>query len=131
MSIDHCVSHVCSPVRRIFYQKNPSQVSTCPITVHGLLHIADGIEAAGPVWATWAFMMEHYCCFVKRRAIQSRAHPYASIDRRILETAQLNVVLLKYGMRKKLTLKGNRGKVVKDRFSECTSHPVPLVLDYN
>lgn len=87
--------------------------------MHGLLHIADGIEAAGPVWATWAFVMERYCGFVKRRAVRSRAHPYASIDRRILEIAQMNVVSLKYGLRKKLTLSGKRGKVVKDKFSGC------------
>ena len=129
MSIDHSAGHVYSPVQRIFYQKNPSRVSTCPITVHGLLHIADGIEAAGPVWATWAFVMERYCGFVKRRAVRSQAHPYASIDRRILETAQLHLVILKYGMRKKLELKGKCGKVVKDRFSECTSHPVPFLFD--
>jgi len=114
------------PVQRIFYQKDPSRVSACPITVHGLLHITDGIAAAGPVWATWAFVMERYCGFVKRRAVWSRAHPYASIDRRILEMAQLNVISLKYGLRKKLALKGKRGKVIKDKFPECKACSVPL-----
>lgn len=98
---------------------NPSRASTCPITIHGLLHIADGIAAAGPVWATWAFVMERYCGFVKRRAVRSRTHPYASIDRHLLEMAQLNVILLKYGLRKKIGLKGKRSKITKDRFSKC------------
>jgi hypothetical protein len=104
-------------------------MSACPITVHGLLHIADGIAAAGPVWATWAFAMERYCGFVKRRAVRSRAHPYASIDRRILEMAQLNVVSLRYGLRKKLKLGGNRGQVIKDKFLECASHSFPFSLN--
>jgi hypothetical protein len=93
--------------------------------VHGLLHIADGIAAAGPVWATWAFVMERYCGFVKRRAVRSRSHPYASINRRILEMAQLNVILMKYGLRKKLTLKARRDKVKKDKFPECKSYSAP------
>ena len=33
--------------------------------------------------------------------------------------AQLNVILLKYGLRKKLTLKGKHSRVIKDRFPEC------------
>jgi len=87
--------------------------------VHGLLHIADGIAAAGPVWAIWAFVMEHYCGFVKQRAVRSRAHPYASIDCRILEMAQLNVILLKYGLKKSLELKGKHANMIKDKFPEC------------
>ena len=64
-------------------------------------------------------MTERYCGFVKRRAVRSRAHPYASINRRILEMVQLNVILMKYGLRKKLTLKGKHGRVIKDKFPEC------------
>jgi hypothetical protein len=116
-------------MQRIFYQKNPSRISACPVTIHGLLHIADGIAAAGPVWATWAFVMERYCGFVKRRAVRSRAHPYASINRRILEMAQLNVILMRYSLRKKLTLKAKRGKVTKEKFPKCKAHSIPLVLD--
>jgi hypothetical protein len=118
-------------VRRIFYQNDPSRISACPVTIHGLLHIADGVEAAGPVWATWAFVMERYCGFVKRRAVRSRAHPYASVDRRILEMAQMNVILLKYGLRKKLTSQRGRGAVIKDKFSECKSYSGPFVRKYH
>jgi len=116
-------------MRRIFYQGDPSRISACPVTIHSLLHIADGIKAAGPVWATWAFVMERYCGFIKRRAVRSRAHPYASINRRIVEMAQLNVILMKYGLRKKLTLKAKRGRVKKDRFSECMVHSIPFVCN--
>ncbi|KAG6810019.1 hypothetical protein H0H92_013687 [Tricholoma furcatifolium] len=33
---------------QIYYQHNPERISTCPVTVHVLLHIADRIKAAGP-----------------------------------------------------------------------------------
>jgi hypothetical protein len=39
----------------------PSHVTCCPLTVHALLHIAPTIRAMGPVWAYWAFPMEHHC----------------------------------------------------------------------
>ena len=32
---------------------------------------------------------------------------------------QLNVILMMYGLRKKLTLKGKHGRVIKDKFPEC------------
>ena len=34
---------------RLYYQYNPDWLSTFPLMVHALLHIADGIEACGPV----------------------------------------------------------------------------------
>jgi hypothetical protein len=57
--------------------------------VHVLLHIADGIEAVGPVWTAWAFVMERYCGYIKRSPVRSRKHAQASTDKRILETTQL------------------------------------------
>ncbi|KAF9645546.1 hypothetical protein BDM02DRAFT_3203518 [Thelephora ganbajun] len=104
----------------IFYQRNPSWLSACPVTVHGLLHIADGIEAAGPVWAAWAFVMERYCGYIKRSAVRSRKHAQASIDKRILETTQLEMVKMRYGLTKTLSLKPKHGHTSKDKFPHCT-----------
>ena len=97
-------------------------MSACPVTVHGLLHIADGIEAAGPVWATWAFVMERYCGYIKRSAVRSRKHPLASIDNRILEVAQLEIAKMKYGLTTKLSLRPKRGHTSKEKFPECKPH---------
>lgn len=94
-------------------------MSTCPVTVHGLLHIADGTEATGPVWAAWAFVMERYCGWVKQSAVRSRKHALASIDNRILETTQLEMTKMRYGLTKKLSLKLKRGHTSKVKFSEC------------
>jgi len=68
------------------------------VTIHSLLHIADGIEAAGPVSGYWAFVMERYCGFLKRSGIRSRKNPYKSLDRRVLDVERLHVVKLKYGL---------------------------------
>jgi hypothetical protein len=68
------------------------------VTIHSLLHVADGIEAAGPVWVYWAFVMERYCGFLKRSGIRNRKNPYKSLDRRVLDIARLHVLKLKYGL---------------------------------
>ena len=57
--------------------------------LHALLHIADGIEACGPVWAYCAFPMERYCARLQRAVINSRRHPYATLDKFIAEEAML------------------------------------------
>ena len=68
------------------------------MTIHSLLHVADGIEAAGPVWVYWAFVMERYCGFLKRSGVKSRKNPFKSLDRRVLDVARLHIVKLKYGL---------------------------------
>ena len=108
---------------RIFYQRDPLRMSTCPVMVHGLLHIADGIEATGPVWAAWAFVIKRYCGYVKRNTVRSRKHALASIDNRILETTQLEIAKMRYGLTKKLSLKPKRGRTSKDKFPDCESRP--------
>ena len=97
-------------------------MSACPVTIHGLLHIADGIEATGPVWAAWAFVMERYYGYIKQGAVRSRKHALASIDNRILETTQLEMAKMRYGLTKKLSLKPKRGHTSKDKFPNCKPH---------
>ncbi|RDB24679.1 hypothetical protein Hypma_008169 [Hypsizygus marmoreus] len=74
---------------RLYYQYSPSHLSTCPVTIHALLHLADSIEEAGPVWAYWAFPMEHFCGLLQL-TIKSCHHPYASMDSYLIaNTAQV------------------------------------------
>ncbi|KZV73981.1 hypothetical protein PENSPDRAFT_711539 [Peniophora sp. CONT] len=80
---------------RFYYQHDPDRVSACPLTIHALLHIADMILISGPVWAYWAYAMERYCGII-RPDIRSKKHPYASLDRGVLETAQLFQIGLLY-----------------------------------
>jgi hypothetical protein len=88
---------------RIYYQNSPDQVSMCPLTVHTLLHITDSIEAMGPVWAYWAFLMEKFCgkllCHIK-----SCHHPFASIDSYITAVVQLEQIKNQYNAYDQLAL---------------------------
>lgn len=95
---------------RIFYQANPDRISTCPVTLHSLLHVADGIEAAGPVGAYWAFVMERFCGFLKRDGVRNRKKPYASLDNRVRHIAQLNVTKLRYNLVNLLSLENPEGE---------------------
>ncbi|KAJ6592451.1 hypothetical protein B0H19DRAFT_1204792 [Mycena capillaripes] len=82
---------------KLYYQYSPSRLSTCPLTIHALLHIADGIEAAGPVWAYWAFPMERFCGRLQP-CIKSRRFPFASIDGHVVAMAQLSIVKVQHAL---------------------------------
>lgn len=58
----------------------------------------------GPVWCYWAFPMEHYCGSLLP-AIKSRRFPFASIDRRVVELAQLFQIKMLYNLRARLDLR--------------------------
>ncbi|KAJ7073432.1 hypothetical protein B0H15DRAFT_792867 [Mycena belliarum] len=79
---------------KLYYQYSPDRLSACPLTIHALLHVADGIEAAGPVWAYWAFPMERFCGRLQP-CIKSRRYPFASIDGHVVSTAQLSIIKVK------------------------------------
>ena len=98
---------MCSFVIRIYYQYKPDRLPACPVTIHALLHIADGIRVMGPVWAYWAFPMERFCG-VLQRAIRSRRFPYASVGRFIFERAQLDQIANLYNIGEVLALRPPR-----------------------
>ncbi|EJD32366.1 hypothetical protein AURDEDRAFT_30361, partial [Auricularia subglabra TFB-10046 SS5] len=60
-----------------------------------LLHIADSIEANGPVGGYWSFVMERFCSAL-RLAIRSRRYPYTSIANHIVDTAYIQQLRLQY-----------------------------------
>ncbi|TFK65416.1 hypothetical protein BDN72DRAFT_773358 [Pluteus cervinus] len=93
-----------------YYQHDPMRISACPVTIHALLHIADGIEEWGPVWCYWAFPMERYCGKLQP-AFRSRRFPYASLDRFVVEDAQLSQIKLTSGCADEIALKVPRGAV--------------------
>lgn len=94
----------------IYYQHNPARISTCPVTIHVLLHIADSIKATGPVWCYWAFPMERYCGILQP-AIRSRRFPYAALDRHVVEDAQLTQIKVTYDMAQELSLRRPPGDI--------------------
>lgn len=96
------------------------------MTIHSLLHIADGIEAAGPVWAYWSFVMERYCGFLKRDGVRNRRKPYASLDNRVRHVAQLNITKIRYNLVNLLSLTGP-AKEDGDVFPERLCQNLPIL----
>lgn len=90
---------------RLYYRYDPKRLSTCPLTVHALLHIASSIKATGPVWTNWAFPTERYCGDILL-SIKSRRFPYASINSYITDRAHLSHIKLLYGIEEELALEG-------------------------
>lgn len=91
-------------IKRLYYQLSPQRLSACPVTVHALLHIADGIEASGPVWAYWAFPMERFCGILQPW-IKSRRFPFANLDNHVVAMAQISHIKIRYNLHEKLSRK--------------------------
>lgn len=103
---------------RLYYQYKPERLSACPITIHALLHIADGIEDAGPVWTSWAFPTERFCGQLLP-AIRSRRHPFSNIDNYIVASAQLSQIKIRFGLEEELALKPKQTDLIRG----SVSHP--------
>ncbi|KAF8751525.1 Transposase family tnp2 [Rhizoctonia solani] len=63
----------------LYYQYTVERLPACPLTIHALLHMAYYIRQTGPLWASWAFVMERYCQFIVL-AVKNRVRPYEMID---------------------------------------------------
>jgi hypothetical protein len=75
----------------LYYKYDRQRLPTCTLNIHSLLHIADGIEACGPVWAYWVWALERYCGSLLR-SLRNRRFPFASLDKRITEISQLRTI---------------------------------------
>ncbi|KIO25445.1 hypothetical protein M407DRAFT_75728 [Tulasnella calospora MUT 4182] len=85
------------------YEYNSERLPTCLITFHAWLHLVDMMERSGPVWAYWTWVMERYCGILSR-AVSSRKHPYASLNRRILEIQTLHSIRNMYDLDDRLPI---------------------------
>jgi hypothetical protein len=116
---------------RLYYMNNLDRLSACTLTIHALLHIADAIEAMGPVWAAWAFPTERGCGRIQR-SVKGKRFLYSSIDKYVLQESQLAIVKLKYAfMMAELALKSKskeKGQEVGN--CTCTLPPSPSFMPH-
>ncbi|KAL1709322.1 hypothetical protein EV121DRAFT_195203 [Schizophyllum commune] len=89
---------------RIYYEHNPAHLPACTLNIHALLHIADSIEAMGPVWTYWAFPMERFCGRLQS-SLRSRRDPWSNLNERVVAVARLDQIKLKYGLDDELSLR--------------------------
>ncbi|KDQ10973.1 hypothetical protein BOTBODRAFT_177668 [Botryobasidium botryosum FD-172 SS1] len=87
----------------LYYHSEPARLPVCTINIHSLLHIADTIEQCGPVWAYWCFAVERFCGSLLR-TIHSRRFPFASLDKRVKDLAQLDQLKKRYNLSTTLDL---------------------------
>ena len=106
----------------MYYQYSPSRLSACPLSIHALLHVVDGIEAAGPVWTYWAFPTERFCGRLLPE-IRSRRHPFSNIDNFVVASATLSQIKILYNLDEELSLRPKKAGVLRGSFSHpsCTS----------
>ncbi|CAE7090773.1 unnamed protein product [Rhizoctonia solani] len=80
-----------------YYQYRATRLPTCPLTLHALLHIPYYIRKTGPLWASWAFVMERFCGHLLP-AVKNRIRPYEHLDHYVERRAQMQIVSKVYNM---------------------------------
>ncbi|CAE6456355.1 unnamed protein product, partial [Rhizoctonia solani] len=99
--IDHLETLIVrwvSDYEAYYYQYQPSRVSACPLTIHALLHIPYYIRQTGPVWVSWAYVMERFCGSLLQ-AVRNRVNPYPCIDNYLIRRAQMQIISNVHGIR--------------------------------
>ena len=113
---------------RLYYRNDPAQLSACPLTIHTLLHISEGIRTARPFWTYWAYPMECHCNTLLK-SIRNRRHPYASINSFATATAQLNWIWLLYNLDEELCLDPDKKETDKFIHDLCTFNQHAFIFD--
>jgi hypothetical protein len=108
---------------RLYYQYSPSHLSTCLLTICALLHVIDGMEAAGPVWTYWAFLTEQFCGRLLPK-ICSRRHSFSNINNSVVASAKLSQIKIVYNLDEELSLCPKKAEALCDSFS----HPSSMLL---
>ncbi|KAG9075885.1 hypothetical protein FRC06_009840 [Ceratobasidium sp. 370] len=91
------VNRWVSQYEEYYYQIDASRLPACPLSIHALLHIPYYIRKTGPLWASWAFVMERFCgCLLP--AVKNRVRPYEHLDNYVQRRAQMQIVSKVYNL---------------------------------
>ncbi|CEL55918.1 hypothetical protein RSOLAG1IB_01930 [Rhizoctonia solani AG-1 IB] len=82
---------------QLYYQYEYTRLPACPLTIHALLHLPSYIRQTGPLWASWAFVMERFCGHLLP-AVKNRTLPYQHLDNYVQRRAQMQIVSRLYGL---------------------------------
>jgi hypothetical protein len=92
-------------IHRYYYQYREDRLSTCLLTIHGLLHIPEDIRVCGPMWTGWTFYMEQFCGILKS-GLHSHVQPWSNLNKRILHMAYLQALAARYDLKSELSVMG-------------------------
>ena len=88
-----------------YYQYNYNHLGVCKLTLHALLHVADDVPRCGPAWVSWSFSIERYCREVTT-CTRSKLVPYSTINKHVLQMAQLSAAAMHFSDLQKALLFG-------------------------
>ncbi|KAB5587991.1 hypothetical protein CTheo_8568 [Ceratobasidium theobromae] len=80
-----------------YYQYDTARLPACPLTIHAILHIPFYLRQTGPLWASWAFVMERFCGHLVP-AVKNRIRPYDHLDNYVQRHAQMQIVSVVYNL---------------------------------
>ena len=92
---------------RYYYRYQIERLPACTLTIHGLLHITEGIRYCAPVWTTWSFFMERYCGALQR-SIRTRSQPWSNLNAMLLHSIELEQLSVHYDLGAELAFWNNR-----------------------
>ncbi|QRW02701.1 Transposase family tnp2 [Ceratobasidium sp. AG-Ba] len=95
--LDRMIRQWVDEYERLYYQYQPERLPTCPLTIHALLHMVYYIRMTGPLWASWAYVMERICGYFLPAA-KNRSQPYIHLDNHVARRAQMHIICHKYNM---------------------------------
>lgn len=83
------------------------RTSTCPLTIHALIHLASDTPQSGPLSRIWEYVTERYMGKIARN-VTSRRYPVSQIAETVKKQDQMKTVATKFGLEKELFLAGKR-----------------------
>lgn len=116
---------------RYYYQYQVERLPACTLTIHRLLHIAEGIRYCRPIWTTWTFFMER-CCGTLQRSMRSRAHPWRNLNQILLNSIILEQLAVQYDVAEELAWwddKEDDGPIGYERIFEGCKHFLIIIVD--
>ena len=91
------ILRMCTQTNRYYYQYRASRLPTCPLTIHALLHIPYYMRKTGPLWASWAFVMEWFCGHLLP-TVKNHTWPYEHLDNYVQQHTQMQIVSKIYNL---------------------------------
>ncbi|KAB5591318.1 hypothetical protein CTheo_5234 [Ceratobasidium theobromae] len=95
--LDNMVKTWVTQYEQYYYQYSADRISACTLTIHALLHLPYYLRKTGPLWASWAFVMERFCGHLLP-AVKNRIRPYDHLDNYVQRRAQMRVVSLVHNL---------------------------------
>lgn len=83
------------------------RISTCPLTIHAIIHLVSSTRHAGPLSRIWEYVTERLMGKIAR-SVTSRQYPFSQLSETVKKWEQMKILAIKYGLEKDLFLADER-----------------------